>query len=192
MTEWTILAEAHDALRTAVGGLTDADWSKPTPCDAWTVTQVVQHAVGDQHAWAWAVTGEQTTTENPFDPSGKIEEDVATYLERALETSTRAWSTIDPDRADAPTPLPIGALPAPQAAAACALDAAVHAWDIAIGSGRPSPLSPELAGRLLEAARIIADPLRGFAFQAALPAEPGDDDLAVLLRHLGRDPHWSA
>jgi len=33
--------------------------------------------------------------------------------------------------------------------------------------------------------------LRGFAYAAALPAGPGDDAAATLLRYLGRDPNWT-
>ena len=69
-----------------------------------------------------------------------------------------------------PTPLPQGALPAATAAAACALDAAVHAWDIAVALGQPGALPDGLAARLLPAARSIVEPLRQFgAYAAALP-----------------------
>jgi hypothetical protein len=83
-------------------------------------------------------------------------------------------------------------MPAPLAVAACAMDAAVHAWDVAVATGQEQPLTPELARGLLPAARAIADPLRGFAFAAALPAEAGDGDVEALLRHLGRNPSWRA
>ncbi len=75
-------------------------------------------------------------------------------------------------------------------------DAAVHAWDIALATGRPSPLTPELARLLLRIAREIreiVEPLRPRgAYVAALAPEQGDTDVAVLLRHLGRDPRWIA
>jgi hypothetical protein len=43
----------------------------------------------------------------------------------------------------------------------------------------------------MPAARLIAEPLRGFAFAPALPDADGDDPIATLLRYLGRDPHWA-
>jgi hypothetical protein len=77
------------------------------------------------------------------------------------------------------------------AAAACALDAAVHAWDIAVALGQPGGLPDGLAARLLPAARSIVEPLRQFgAYAPALPARPEDDRVAELLRYLGRDPQW--
>jgi hypothetical protein len=83
-------------------------------------------------------------------------------------------------------------LPASTAAAACALDAAVHAWDIAVATGHPSPLTPALATALLTAAPAVADPLRGWAYADALTPADEDDEVARLLRYLGRDPGWSA
>ena len=39
----------------------------------------------------------------------------------------------------------------------------------------------------------IVEPLRAFgAYAPALEAEDGDDDVAALLRHLGRRPDWRA
>jgi hypothetical protein len=43
----------------------------------------------------------------------------------------------------------------------------------------------------MPAAQATAEPLRGFAYAAALPVQAGDDPAAALLRYLGRDPHWT-
>ena len=77
-------------------------------------------------------------------------------------------------------------------AAACALDAAVHEWDVAVATGQPSPLTDDLATSLEPAARAVAEPLRGFAYAAPLAAQAGDGPAAALLRYLGRDPEWTA
>ena len=90
------------------------------------------------------------------------------------------------------TPLPPVPTMRPElAAGACALDAAIDAWDIAAATGQSSPLTAELAAQLQPAARATAEPLRGFAYAPALPDQPGDDAAAALLRYLGRDPHWT-
>jgi hypothetical protein len=90
------------------------------------------------------------------------------------------------------TPLPPVPELAPElAAAACALDAAVHAWDVAVATGQPTPLSAALAEQLMPAAQATAEPLRGFAYAPALPVQAGDDAAAALLRYLGRDPLWT-
>ena len=185
-----VLDESLAALGRVVAALREDDAGRPTPCAAWNVTQVVQHAAGDQIGWAATVGGGPFPTWDPFAPSGHLDETPSALVNGALDRSRAAWATVAPDAAEVPTPLPMGAMPAPLAMAACAMDAAVHAWDLAVATGQDSPLTPDLARGLLAAAQAVADPLRGFAFEAALPAEPGDGDVETLLRHLGRTPAW--
>ena len=193
MTRWTVLDGAHEVLSNVASWIGSSDWQRPTPCDQWTVAQVFQHATGDQLAWAVAVTGEQGPTENPFAPSGHLGAPAGPMLQSALQAASDAWATIAPDVDDAPTPLPQGAMPAPLAVGACALDAAIHAWDIAVATGQPSPLTPELAADLMPAAQEIVELLRPFGvYGPALAPQPSDDAAATLLRYLGRDPGWSA
>jgi len=75
---------------------------------------------------------------------------------------------------------------------ACALDAAVHAWDIAVATGQPSPLAAELARQLMPVTTSLVEPLRAFgAYAAALDPQDGDDEVTALLRYLGRQPDWT-
>jgi uncharacterized protein (TIGR03086 family) len=193
MNDWrTLLDASHQALRTVTAGLTDADGDKPTPCEKWTVIQVLQHATGDQIGYAAAIGGGPWPSEDPFAPSGRLGGSFVAYLETGLSASAAAYARIDDTDPGVPTPLPQGAMPAWRAAGACALDAAVHAWDIAVATGQPSPLTAAMACDLMEVAVTIVEPLRGFAYQVRLPAEPGDGDVQALLRYLGRDPHWGS
>ena len=186
----TLLSESHQALRIAVDGIGAEDRDRPTPCDKWTVTQVLQHAAGDQIGYAAAITGGPWPAEDPFAPSGRLDRDPRQFVEEALRASADAWATVDPDATEVPNPLPQGPMPAWLASGACALDAAVHAWDIAVATGQPSPLTPEMARPLLAVAREIVEPLRAWgAYAPALEADPADD-VAMLLAYLGRRPTW--
>jgi len=187
----TVITEALDTLGTAGAGVTDAQRDAPTPCTEWTVAQVLQHAAGDQLAWAAALGTGAGPQHNPFDPPGHLQGSVAGLLAPAVAAATTAWTTVAPGNDPVPTPLPQGALPAATAAAACALDAAVHAWDVTVALGHASTLTPGLAADLLPAARAIVEPLRQFGvYGPALVPQAGDDTLAELLRYLGRDPNW--
>ena len=188
---WTILDRAHTALRDATAALTAADLGRPTPCAEWTVAQVLQHAAGDQLAYVSAITGQGGPAENPFAPSGILAGTPAALVEPALTASAAAFATLDP-AGTTPTPLPQGALPAATAAGAAALDAGVHAWDVAVATGRPSPLDDDLAAELLPVARALVEPLRQYgAYAPALEATEHDGAAAELLRYLGRDPRWT-
>jgi uncharacterized protein (TIGR03086 family) len=192
MNSWRILLDSsHQALRTVAAGLTDADADAATPCEKWTVTQVLQHATGDQIGYAAAITGGPWPAEDPFAPSGHLDADPVAFVETGIGASSSAFEQVADDDASVPTPLPMGAMEAWRAAGACALDAAVHAWDIAVATGQPSPLTPAMARDMMEVAVTIVEPLRGFAYAEPLAAQPGDGDVEALLRYLGRDPRFS-
>ncbi|ETK30989.1 TIGR03086 family metal-binding protein [Microbispora sp. ATCC PTA-5024] len=187
-----LLAEAHDALRRTVAGVGPDGWNLPTPCEKWSVTQVLQHATGDQIAFAAAITGGAWPSEDPFAPSGRLDGDPVAYLAQALETSGAAWAGVGDGDEGVPTPLPHGPLPAWLAGGACALDAAVHAWDIAVATGQPSPLSEEAARSLMTVAAAVVEPLRAYgAYAPALDAGPEAGEAASLLSYLGRRPAWT-
>ena len=188
-----VLTTALDLLRRTAAGVPADRLDDPTPCSEWTVAQVLLHAAGDQRAWASFVGSGSLPSYDPFAPPHRLDGGVAEAVEAAVGSASEVWERVDPAAGSVPTPLPPVPAMAPQlAAAACALDAAVHAWDVAVATGQPSPLDAELAGQLMPAARATAEPLRGFAYAPALPALPGDDAVAALLRYLGRDPGWTA
>ncbi|WP_406232836.1 TIGR03086 family metal-binding protein [Nocardia sp. NBC_01009] len=196
-----VLSTSYTALENTVAGIGDEQWQLPTPCSEWNVTQVIQHAAGDQLAFAEALGVGVGPADNPFDPSGAIDGSAAALVRDAIEQTAAAWATVADDTEAVPTPLPHGALATPVAAVMCALDAAVHAWDIAIATGQPSPLTDELAGYLLTAARTahpapgsgveaeIIEPLRQWgAYAAVVDGDTDDTTVAELLRYLGREP----
>ena len=188
-----VLTTSLSALQQVAAGVGDDALDRPTPCADWTVGQVLLHASGDQHAWANFVGVGSLPSYNPFDPPARPEGTVIELVDAAVAAATAAWDQVDPGSDSVPTPLPpVPTLPAEVAAAACALDAAIHAWDVAVATGQQSPLTDDLAAALEPAARAVVEPLRGFAYAAPLASEAADGPAAALLRHLGRDPKWAA
>lgn len=188
-----VLTASLAALQKTASGVDDDALDRPTPCADWTVAQVLLHAAGDQHAWASFVGSGALPTYDPFDPPARPGVTVTDLVDSAVAAATSAWDEVDPASDSVRTPLPpVPTLPADVAAAACALDAAIHAWDVAVATGQPSPLTDDLATSLEPAARAVAEPLRGFAYAAPLAAQAGDGPAAALLRYLGRDPEWTA
>jgi uncharacterized protein (TIGR03086 family) len=194
-TGWDVLDEARAMLRAAVAGVPAAGWQRPTPCAEWNVVQVLQHAALDQGAWAAVISGTQPSGEDPFAPSGDLGARYSgplAYTEAALDASAPAWTAVSADAEPVPTPLPAGPMAPADAAGAAALDAAIHAWDIALATGQGSPLTPDLARALTPVARSIVEPLRQYgAYAPALEPAAGADDAAALLGYLGRSPGWA-
>lgn len=189
---FTVLTTSLGQLRRVTAGIPAGRLDDPTPCSGWTVAQVLLHAAGDQHAWASFVGACPLPPYDPFAPPRHLDGTAEDLILAATEAAATAWARIDPAARTVRTPLPPVPTMSPElAAGACALDAAIHAWDIAAATGQESPLTAELATQLQPAARATAEQLRGFAYAPALPSQPGDDDAAALLRYLGRDPAWT-
>ena len=194
VTGWHVLDEGRAMLRSAAAGVPADGWQRPTPCSEWNVAQVLQHAALDQRVWGAMVAGTETPGENPFAPSGQLGTEPLTYADAALDASGPAWAAIDGAAAGSvPTPLPQGPMAPRAAAVAAALDAAIHAWDIAMATGQGSPLTPELARTLTPVAQSIVEPLRQYgAYADALEPSAGADEAETLLCYLGRRPAWTA
>ena len=181
-----VFAEAHEALRRTVDGVKPDGWLLPTPCADWNVAQVLRHAAGDQVGYAAAITGGPWPADDPFAPADVAPDDPRQFLDEALSASAAAYAGVATDAESVPVPLPTGPFPAWIAAGACALDAAIHAWDIATATSQPSPVEASLAAELRPVAEAIVEPLRGFAFAAAVEPAAGADELTSLVNYLGR------
>lgn len=184
-----VLADSYRALRDVVANITPDQLELATPCADWNVAKVIQHTAGDQLAWAMSLGRGTGPSDDPFAPSGRLDVTPQHLVDAALEQATAAWATVADDADTVATPLPHGDLPTGVAAASCGLDAAVHAWDLAVVTGQDSPLHDDLAAVLLAAATGVVEPLRQWgAYAPIVPGADGDTEVDRLLRYLGREP----
>ncbi|KUN23676.1 hypothetical protein AQJ23_24020 [Streptomyces antibioticus] len=184
-----VLTGAHDYLREVVAGVPAVAWGAATPCSEWTARQVFNHARIDQQGYGLAITG-GCPDSDPFHPEDALAADPSAQLDEVLRAVAAAYAGLPADSEAVPTPL--GPLPLPFAAAAAAMDAAVHAWDIAVATGQDLPLPEELAEGIRPVADHLVDHLRD-AYQVFAPARQvpeGAGHAESLLAFLGRDPHW--
>ncbi|MER7763196.1 TIGR03086 family metal-binding protein [Streptomyces sp. NPDC097619] len=184
-----LLSDAHDYLLAAVRGVPADGWGDPTPCTEWTVRQVYNHALLDQQALTMQISGVAPASD-PFEPVDAVGADPVAQLAEVLRAAAAAWeSERDAER----VPTPMGPMPATTGAAAGALDAALHAWDIARATGQDLPLTEDLAERLEEIASRLVDFVRDSFGKYAAPVPVPEDAgrAAALLGFTGRDPRWS-
>ena len=183
-----LLAEAHAYLLAAVKGVPADGWQQITPCHEWTVGQVFNHARLDQLALVMNIT-EVPPNGDPFEPQPAVTADPVAELEAVLEQAMSAWES----GRDAESVLtPMGPVSAAAGAAVAALDAGLHAWDIARGSGQDLPLGDELAAGITEQAGHVVTFVRDSfgKFGAELPVAGDAGQAAKLLAFSGRDPLW--
>ncbi|WP_405866370.1 TIGR03086 family metal-binding protein [Streptomyces sp. NBC_01515] len=185
-----VLTRSHDYLREVVAAVPEAAWTAPTPCSEWTVRQVLNHARIDQQAYGLVLTGDRPDSD-PFHPEDALAGDPVAELDKVLRMVADAYAQLPADADQVPTPL--GPMPLPFAAATAAMDAAVHAWDIAAATGQNRPLATDLAEGIWPTADRLVDQLRD-SYRVFAPAREAKDEYdraETLLAFLGRDPHWT-
>jgi uncharacterized protein (TIGR03086 family) len=186
-----LLSRAHTYLSEVVAAVPEQAWGARTPCSEWTVRQVVNHARLDQQAYGAVVTGHGLPDSDPFQPADALHGDAPAELDAVLAGVREVYGGLAADDAQVPTPL--GPLPFRLAAAAAAMDAAVHAWDIAVATGQDAPLAEDVAEGIRPVATALVDRLRDAygVFAPAREVAADEGRAAALLAFLGRDPHWT-
>ncbi|MEV5828161.1 TIGR03086 family metal-binding protein [Spirillospora sp. NPDC052242] len=189
MDTTVLLEEAIAYALDAVGPVTAAALDRPTPCAGWDLDTLLRHAADSLDALAEAAatgavrlfpeTGPDGGAPPPDDPVGAFR-DGAVRLAAVWADAGRAGRTVT-----------IGGCPlrAGVVAGTGAIEIAVHGWDAAWAAGRPRPIPPGLAARLLHlASGLVTADTRAGLFAPPLPVPPGAGPHERLLAHLGRDP----
>jgi uncharacterized protein (TIGR03086 family) len=173
-----------------VDGIDPDQLTNPTPCDGWTVRDVLNHITAG--ARMFAIAAERGTV--PDDELGALmTEDQLGADYRGAFTSA-ADQAIDafrqPGALDRVITLPFGEMPARVALDIAIFDVATHTWDLAKGTGQSTALDPDvLDAAYTRAEAMLSDEWRASGmFGAAVPVPadaPVQDRLAALA---GRTP----
>lgn len=186
----------HQALA-EVSPLIDAvrpdDLDRPTPCDEWTVRDLLSHLVAITGRIAHVAGGGHFSEVSP-QVTGVTDDGWADAWTSGL--AILAGSIADETTLATTWQHPAGDMPGFQAIAIYASEFAVHGWDLARALGRDADLDQSLAA-------VLVGPITG-----ALPAEPRDlpeipfgpvvevpadaAPYARLVGWVGRDPQWRA
>lgn len=164
----------------------DADqWHAATPCTEWDVRALVNHLVVEQ-LWAPELLAGRSIEEvgARFDGDQLGGDPVEAWdhaAAEALEAFASPWAI------EQKVQLSYGAVPARDYCGEMAMDAAVHAWDLARGAGLDDRMDPELVSFCLSvieprAAELSASGL----FAPPIPVADDADPQTRLLALLGR------
>jgi uncharacterized protein (TIGR03086 family) len=180
-------AEALDATRTFVHGITPDQWARPTPCAGWDVRTLLNHLVTGN--W-WAVElGSGRTIDDVGDrlDGDILGDDPAAAYDESVPPAKAIF--LAPGALDAPCAVSYGPVPGSVYAGHRFIDVVVHGWDLAAATGQDATLDPRLVDVCFEVIEPQAEMLLGSgAFGTRAEPAPGDDAQARLLRLLGRQP----
>lgn len=167
-----ILSRALDQAGDVLAAVHRDQLSGPTPCEDWTVEQLIAHLLTAPANFVLMMNGDEVDWSAEPPP---IPEDFAGAFRSAADDLIHTWHQREQDaetNADWQTP-----------------EFAVHTWDVAKATGQSPALDPEVAERSMAfMAANLKPEMRGGAFDAEVSV-PGDapiyDRLAAFA---GRTP----
>ena len=172
-----------------------ADLARPTPCEGWTLRDLLLHMAAQHRGFADAAAGGGMDLEI-WQPRAEIADPVAEY-QASVDVVIDAFAA--PGVLDRRFGLAeFGAeatFPAEQAIGFHLVDYVVHAWDVARTLGREYQPDDDVATAALAVALAVPNgPERtrpGAAFRPGTDLGPGVPVIDRIVAHLGRDPDWS-
>ena len=169
-----------------VDRIDEGQWSQPTPCDEWDVRALVNHVTYEQ-LWApHLVAGETIADVGDRYDGDVLGADPPAAARSATQGSTAAFAGAD---LDAPVHLSYADVPCREYLTQMLLDAEVHGWDLAVGTGQDATLDPAVVQALLPGVIEQEELLRGSGMFGEHLAVPDRADAATeLLARLGRRP----
>ncbi len=176
-------ARAQEVFGRVLDQVIPQQYGEATPCEGWTVRDLIEHVVGGNN---------RTAAGHPGRPIGQPEMDGivegGNVVELFAASAERAQSVFAaPDGLTRTFEMPFGALPGSRVIGMRTTELLVHAWDLAVATGQDTDLEPELAQSCLEAARErLQDSLRGpdrpfGPEQHCPPGRPAADQLAAFM-----------
>lgn len=143
------LARALGDTGQLVEGVRDDQWNKPTPCEAWSVRELVNHLISGNYLFARVLSGDSPPTV-PTDTDRHPDQLAAAYRESADALLAAFGSAGVMDRV---VIVPFGPVPGIVALHLRLVEALVHGWDLAQATGQSLRFDEELAEQELEFTR---------------------------------------
>lgn len=180
-------AKALEATGRRIAAVGTTQWDAPTPCEGWSVRDVVNHIVsGNWWATELAAGGTIEGVGDRFDGDVLGDDPVAAYQESA-EAVDRIWRR--PHALEAMCAVSYGPVPGSVYLGHRFIDVFIHGWDVAAATGGHTKLEPELVTDCWEVVQPQAELFAGSgAFGIALEAPDDADPQTLLLMTLGRSP----
>jgi uncharacterized protein (TIGR03086 family) len=183
MDATTAMGRTQPIVTGVVDGLTPEHREMPTPCDEWTVHELIEHMCQGGQMIAGGLRDQAPPDETP---DYLAEGPVAGWADAAATLEAAAT----PEALAASHELPFGEVPGEVALSVITADHLTHAVDLARATGQEVEIDDELAEWALQTWQVVvpAEGRTGDGFAAVVPVP--DDAPAVdrLLGYTGRQP----
>jgi uncharacterized protein (TIGR03086 family) len=184
-TLYPAIKECADAVAATAAGINAERLGDRTPCEKFTVAELLDHLGGTLSSSARAARKEP----QPHDGASVAMSPAAVAESAALAAA--AWA--DPAAYEGVSEFGPGEMPAAFAAAVTLQELALHGWDLASATGQPFTVGEETAQAALGVVEQIAEQARSTGGYGA-PVAVSDDAPAFhrALAASGRDPQWGS
>jgi uncharacterized protein (TIGR03086 family) len=176
------LAAAAEITGKLIDAVGDDQWALPTPCEDWTVRDLVEHVVGGNDGFTSALHRQLTASGPPALRSG----DLATQYGRSVQELVPAFR--QPGALERMVSVPFGTVPGAVALHLRITELLVHGWDVAQATGQTVAFPEDLAEQELAFSRGALKNVPAGRRPFAPPEPVGDDAPAIdrLAAFLGR------
>jgi uncharacterized protein (TIGR03086 family) len=128
---------AQDTFADVLVNVTSDQLLSPTPCPEWDVKALIDHVIDGNQRVAVRAGGQPAPLPEDLDAAHRASADAAQEIFAQPQALARTYQ------------LPIGELPGTAFIELRTSDLLVHAWDLAVATGQPTDLDPELAEYVL-------------------------------------------
>jgi len=183
------LQAAADGFRGLVDGIADDQWELPTPCDGWTVRQLVGHVASGSRMAALLADGGTREDAIALLAVDQLGVDPVSAVTDALDRQQEVFER--PDIGEQVFAHPAGDMPGSQVINFRVGDLVAHQWDLARAIGADETLDADVVDAVWTSIAPMVPMMAQSGVFGAGPSGTVDDDAPLQLRLLdamGRRP----
>jgi uncharacterized protein (TIGR03086 family) len=173
------LSLALDLTGELVAGVGAGQWAAPTPCDEWTVADLVTHMVTGNYVFASILRGTPLAQARAAAAAVQPGDDLAERYRDAAATLVDAYG--QPGVLEQMFTIPVGTMPGMGTMHIRMVEMLVHGWDLAEATGQATAFPDDLVEQELAFTRpqLAALPPGRSPFR---PSQPAADDAPAIIR----------
>ena len=178
---------ALESTRVVVVGLDPTRWEASTPCEEWTIRELLNHVIAGNWWAARLASGASIADVGTELDGDQIGADPRSSYDASADAAARAFEV--PGALEASCAVSYGPVPGSVYAGHRFIDVLIHGWDLAVASGQDTTLAPDLVEGAWQVLEPQMDMLRTSGMFGDDLEIPDDADAETrLLMTLGRHP----